>query len=118
MPSTGGQPVTAPGWTGEPNTDIAVIDCDVHHSLKSQDDLLSYLPLVYREQATDQGFLLPGTGYYNVPFSANRPDLSDGKETEQYDVRELGSDYDILRDEHLDRWNIDYALANRSSQFL
>ena len=117
MTLAGAKPITAPGWTGAPRTEIAVIDCDVHHSLKREEDLLTLLPRVYREQVVEQGFLLPKPGYYNVPFRANRIDLSDGKDKEIFDIRERGADYDLLREEHLDRWNVDYALLTGPVSF-
>ena len=51
----GGQLVTAPGWTGRPRTDLALIDCDIHHKINKPEELAPYLPRVYREQVADQG---------------------------------------------------------------
>ncbi len=117
MVVAGAQPITAPGWTGQPKQDIAVIDCDVHHSLPKQDDLIPYLSRVYQERVIDQGFLLPSSGYFNVPKRAARSDLADGCDAKIYDGRQQGTDYDVLREQHLDMWKIDYALLTGSSVY-
>jgi len=49
----GARPITAPGWTGRARTDLALIDCDVHQSIKRSEDLFPYLPRVYREQVVE-----------------------------------------------------------------
>ena len=78
MTITGARPVTAPGWTGEAKPVTALVDCDIHHTVKKPDDLLPYLPRVYQERVIDQGFLLPGSGYFNMPKRAGRADLIAG----------------------------------------
>ena len=114
----GARPVTAPGWTGRPRTDLALIDCDVHQSIKAPEDLFPYLPRVYREHAREQGLCLPGSGYFNVARDACRTDLAtcDGPAA-AFDGRKLGDDYDLLRTEHLDLWQVDYALLTGSSVY-
>ena len=105
----GAAPVTAPGWTAKPKQDIAVVDCDVHHNLRQPHDLLPHLPRVYREHLLDQGLLLPSAGYFNIPLRAVRTDLQD-PDTQAYDRRDFCNHYELLRVEHLDRWNVDCAL--------
>jgi predicted TIM-barrel fold metal-dependent hydrolase len=117
MAIPGARPVTAPGWTGQPKQDVAIIDCDVHQSLKKPEDLLPYLPRVYQERVIDQGFLLPGSGYFNVPKRAARTDLADGCDAAMYDGRQRGDDYELLREMHLDVWNIDYAILTGSNMY-
>ena len=48
--AVGARPILAPGWSGSARTDLALIDCDVHQTVKKVDDLFPYLPRVYREQ--------------------------------------------------------------------
>jgi predicted TIM-barrel fold metal-dependent hydrolase len=117
MAVLGARPIAAPGWTGRPKQDIAMIDCDVHQSLHKPDDLLPYLPRVYQERVIDQGFLLPGSGYFNVPKRAARTDLADGCDANAHDGRQRGSDYDLLREQHLDLWKIDNALLTGSNMY-
>lgn len=117
MPVPGARPVTAPGWTGQPKQDIAIIDCDLHQSLRKPEDLLPYLPRVYQERVLDQGFLLPGSGYFNVPKRAARTDLADGCDVPMHDGRQRGDDYELLREMHLDVWNIDYAILTGSNMY-
>ena len=115
----GARPVTAPGWTGRPRTDLALIDCDVHQSIKSPEQLFPYLPRVYREQALEQGLCLPSSGYFNVARNASRPDLRDqhATPTAPFDGRQIGHDYALLREQHLDLWQVDYALLTGSSVY-
>ena len=108
----GTQPVTAPGWTAKPTAGIAIIDCDVHQNVTKLEDLLPYLPRIYREHFLDQGIPMPSSGYFNVSVRAVRSDLSD--EQDAYDARDFCSTYEFLRDRHLDPWNIDYALLTSS----
>ena len=72
----GARIITVPGWTGQPRTDLALIDCDVHQSIKQPEDLHPYLPRAYRQQAIEQGIRFPGSGYFNVAMDAARTDLA------------------------------------------
>jgi hypothetical protein len=125
MTASGTQPVTAPGWTGKPRQDIAIVDCDVHHGVKKPTDLFPYLPRLYRERVTDQGFSqpqlgAPPVGYFNVPKRAQRTDLaylSEGGDANKYEAtrRNYDTDYDLLREQHLDLWNVDCAVMTGSN---
>ncbi|HEY3082479.1 MAG TPA: amidohydrolase family protein [Chloroflexota bacterium] len=119
MTMLGARPVTAPGWTGQPKSDLALIDCDVHHGFKKPDDLFPYLPRVYRERVIDQGMLLPGSGYFNVPKRAARTDLTDGcdAKSDDYNGRSRGDDYQTLKEVHLDLWNVDRVLLTGSNVY-
>ncbi|MBO0707082.1 MAG: amidohydrolase [Candidatus Dormibacteraeota bacterium] len=112
----GGRPVTAPGWTGEPRTGVALVDCDVHQGTNKMEDLFAYLPRVYRRQAEEQGIRLPGSGYFNVARDANRTDLVEKNDRSRHD-RQIGTTYEILRREHLDVWHVDYALLTGSTTY-
>src|SRR5215468_2410744 len=111
----GARPVTAPGWTAQPKTDLALSDCDVHQGYKKVDDLHPYLPRLYRERVMDQGLLIPGAGYFNNPKRAARTDLvgCDASMTDR-DGRNRGTDYEQLREHLLDLWNVDKALLTGS----
>jgi predicted TIM-barrel fold metal-dependent hydrolase len=114
----GARPVTAPGWSGQPRTDVALIDCDVHQSIKTPEDLFPYLPRVYREQAREQGLCLPGSGYFNVARDAARTDLADcDGPAPAFNGRQLGDEYELLREQHLDLWHVDHALLTGSSVY-
>ncbi|HEV7214399.1 MAG TPA: amidohydrolase family protein [Chloroflexota bacterium] len=108
----------APGWTGKPRTDLALIDCDLHQSIKKPEDLFPYLPAVYKQQIIEQGLRFPASGYFNVAKDAARTDLADGCDVSKpHDGRSRGNDYDALREHHLDMWNVDYALLTGSSVY-
>ncbi|HEX5506636.1 MAG TPA: amidohydrolase family protein [Thermomicrobiales bacterium] len=113
----GARPVTAPGWTGQPRTDLALIDCDVHQSIKQAEDLFPYLARAYRQQATEQGIRFPGSGYFNVAMDAARTDLAENCDRAKFDGRQLGDDYELLREAHLDLWHVDHALLTGSSVY-
>ena len=53
--ATGARPILAPGWSGGPHTDIALVDCDVHQTVRQLDDLIPYMSRVYAQQAREQG---------------------------------------------------------------
>ena len=118
MAMVGARPITAPGWTGQPRTDLALIDCDVHHQIKQNEDLYPYLPAVYRQQVIEQqGFRLPGSGYFNVATDAARPDLAEGCDTAGHSGHRLGNVYEALKEHHLDVWQVDHVLLTGSSVY-
>jgi predicted TIM-barrel fold metal-dependent hydrolase len=97
--------ITASKWRAQHPLDFQVIDCDVHQTVRDLSDLLPYLSRLYREHVTDQGFLLPSSGYFNVPRRAMRADMVEGR-----DADANCWSYDVLRDEYLDVWNIGCVL--------
>jgi predicted TIM-barrel fold metal-dependent hydrolase len=118
MTYAGARPVTAPGWTGKPRTDLALIDCDVHHKVKKVDQLYPYLPRVYKEQILEQGFRGAGSGYFNVTKTSVRTDLAEGCDAPMkpgYDGHAYGDDPEQVIRQHLDVWNVDYALLTGST---
>lgn len=113
----GSRPIKAPGWSGGPGTDLVLFDCDVHQSIKQPEDLYPYLPRVYREQIIEQGLRMPGSGYFNVAKNAARTDLAEGVNAEKYNGRSRGDSYEVLRDQHLDMWNVGVALLTGASMY-
>ncbi|MGI8913868.1 MAG: amidohydrolase family protein [Chloroflexota bacterium] len=114
----GTRPVQAPGWTGKPRTDLALIDCDVHQTIKKPEDLFPYLTAVYKQQIIEQGLRFPGSGYFNVAKDAARTDLAEGCDANQgHDGRSRGDEYALVREQHLDMWHIDHALLTGSSVY-
>ena len=103
----GARPITAPGWTGQPRLQVGLVDCDIHQSIKQQEDLFPYLPRVYHEQIVEQGLRMPGSGYFNVAKNAARTDLAESCDASMFDGRQRGDDYEMLREHHLDPWNVE-----------
>ena len=68
----GSTPVTASERRSKSDSDVGLIDCDVHHWLKNLDELLPYLSAPFQRQVKEQGFLFPGSGYFNAPRQAVR----------------------------------------------
>ena len=110
MEMVGATPVVAPGWTGDPKRDVAIIDCDIHHNISRHEDLLPYLPKPYQEHFLDQGLITPTAGFFNVPFRSVRRDLSDGDDSKVFDPRDRCSTYEFLRHQHLDLWHVDIGI--------
>jgi predicted TIM-barrel fold metal-dependent hydrolase len=117
----GTRPITAPAWTGQPRADLALVDCDVHQIIRAPEDLYRYLPRLYREQVEDQGLLLPASGYFNVARRAGRTDLMTGCDADanfaEHNIHTLGAEYELLREAHLDLWNVDKALLTGASVY-
>ena len=56
---------------------------------------------------------MPGGGYPNIPYRVNRPDLKDPSLKE----RDFNFSLDFLQKEHLNSWNIDYAVLTGPPPF-
>src|SRR5262245_65783586 len=105
MTYAGARPVTAPGWTDQPKTDLTLIDCDVHHKVKKVDELFPYLPRVYREQVLEQGLRMAGSGYFNVSKRGVRTDLAESCDVAMkpgYDGHADGEEAEQANRPHLD----------------
>jgi uncharacterized protein len=83
---------------------LRLIDCDVHHSVKAPDDLYPYLPRQYVENIKDFGTMLPAVGYTNMPRKGTRGDLWVDDETVP------GTDPHLVVKQHLDAYDIDFAI--------
>jgi predicted TIM-barrel fold metal-dependent hydrolase len=110
MAAPGAGLVTAPGWTAQAKQDLTLIDSDIHQTISKPDDLYPYMPEVYREQMVDQGLRVPSSGYFTIPLRAGRNDLSYGGDPAKHSYVKLGDDFELFKREHLDVWNVDYAL--------
>ena len=109
----GATPIMAPGWTAEKTDRVKLVDCDVHHSFESMDQLLPYLSKYWQEHYHDQGLHYPGPGYANTPYRKTRTDL---KAPELKD-REFNYTLEFTQEHLLDQWNIDYALLTGPPTF-
>jgi predicted TIM-barrel fold metal-dependent hydrolase len=119
MVATGARPIKAPGWSGGAHTDIALVDCDVHQTVEKLDDLIPYMSRVYAQQAKEQGIRMAGSGYFNVANDASRTDLAANGNCDlpKHDGRQMGTDYALLREQHLDLWNVDKVLLTGASVY-
>lgn len=115
--AVGARPIMAPGWSGTPHTDLALVDCDVHQSVAKLDDLIPYMSRVYAQQAREQGIRMAGSGYFNVATDAARTDLTTNCDAVMTPFRELGSTYEQLREQHLDLWHVDKVLLTGASVY-
>ncbi|MGH2559887.1 MAG: amidohydrolase family protein [Thermomicrobiales bacterium] len=115
--AVGSRPIQAPGWSGGAHTDLALVDCDIHQTVSKLDDLIPYLPRVYRQQAHEQGIRMAGSGYFNVATDAARTDLATDSDPPTISFREMGTSYERLREQHLDLWHVDKALLTGGSVY-
>ena len=106
MPMTGAAPIAAPGWTANKETGVRIVDCDVHHSFESAEQLLPYLSKFYQEHLHDQGLTIGGGGYPNTPLRKTRNDLK----SPELRRRDFNFTLEFTQRELLDPWNIDVAL--------
>ena len=91
---------------------INIIDCDLHHSTKKQEDLFLYLPRHYVEHIKDFGTMMPGVGYTNMPRGGVRAELWEGQEEHP------GGNIDLAREKHLDVHGIDIAVLSGSTVYV
>jgi predicted TIM-barrel fold metal-dependent hydrolase len=115
--AVGSRPILAPGWSGGVHTDLALVDCDIHQTVKKIEDLIPYMSRVYRQQAHEQGIRLAGSGYFNVATDAARTDLAADCDGKSHSFRDHGTSYEQLREQHLDLWNVDKALLTGASVY-
>jgi predicted TIM-barrel fold metal-dependent hydrolase len=85
-----------------------LIDADVHNALASPCDLLPFLPAYWREEVKQRGLNLPHAGYIS-PVGVLRQDAvpDDGEGGP-------GSSPAFLIKDHMDRYNIDFAILTGS----
>jgi uncharacterized protein len=83
---------------------VTLIDCDVHHAVKSHTDLYPYLPRQFVEYIEDFGTMMPGVGYTNMPRKGTRGDLWVD------DTTVLGTDPGLVVSQHLNAYGVDYAI--------
>lgn len=89
---------------GRPEQAIRLVDCDIHHAVKSEQDLFPYLPRQYVEYIKDFGAMQPFVGYTNMPRKGTRGDLWVD------DVTVPGTDPDLVVKQHLDPYGVDVAV--------
>jgi predicted TIM-barrel fold metal-dependent hydrolase len=84
-----------------------IIDCDIHHYVNSIRTLLPYLPLRWQRYVEESGFQGPAPSPYpkGSPYAARIDAVppSGGQP---------GSDLPFLREQLLDRWEIEYAILH------
>jgi predicted TIM-barrel fold metal-dependent hydrolase len=84
---------------------LAVIDCDIHNSPPSEGALLKYFPERWRDYHAEYGPRFYSGAYYPL---ANQ----NAARTDSWPPSGLppGSDLDFLREQLLDRWELEYGL--------
>jgi predicted TIM-barrel fold metal-dependent hydrolase len=83
------------------------IDCDIHQRIKSPKDFYPYLPRVYRQDIDQFGLRLTttgGGGYLHGGAGGYRADSYPD------DGTIAGSEFDLLKEQLLDTYNIEYGI--------
>ncbi|MCI0637270.1 MAG: amidohydrolase family protein [Actinobacteria bacterium] len=83
-----------------------MIDCDVHQTFRSISDLLPYLPEVHREHILHGGYAGIGLPEYHW----THPEGFWRRDAFPEDGGPPGSDYELLRRQLLDAYDVDYAI--------
>ena len=94
-----------PGFDGEgTDSELTLIDADVHQRWADESEVVQYLPERYR----DDGLVLPTLLYRNPGGYFRDDEFTDDGGTP-------GSDLEKIVDDHLDRYGIDYAMFTGNS---
>jgi predicted TIM-barrel fold metal-dependent hydrolase len=83
-----------------------MIDCDVHQNLSSIEELFPYLPEAVREHLVHGGYA--GVGFPEYPWT--HPEGFWRRDSFPEGGGPPGSDYETLRRQLLDEYDIDYAI--------
>ncbi|UTF55759.1 amidohydrolase family protein [Natronosalvus rutilus] len=86
-----------------------IIDCDLHQSYRSPDEISRYLPKRYDYR----GVRIPTLTYGNPAGFGREDALPDDTDDFEY----AGSEYSKFKENHLDRYGIDYALLTGHAHF-
>lgn len=90
-------------------TELSLVDCDLHQGYRSRDEIAQYLPDRYEYR----GVKLPKLPYENPGGIARKDSIPDDKDDFEY----AGSSYEKIRDNHLDEYGVDYAVLTGHSHF-
>ncbi|WP_171690750.1 amidohydrolase family protein [Paenibacillus germinis] len=86
-----------------PKLKRSIIDCDIHQST-GIDILKPYLPRAYQELVKLYGLALPSGMHFNGGLGGRMVDAF------PEEGGSAGSDLDLMRKQHLDRYNIEYGI--------
>lgn len=90
---------------------LGLIDCDVHHAMRSQNDLYPYLARRWRDHLDTYGSRHPVPFIRSAPYFKSAPALS-RKDTWPPSGGPPGSDLGFLREQLLDRYGIDTGMLH------
>ncbi len=82
-----------------------IIDCDIHQQTTGPQDLFPYLPKAYQERIR-----LFGTGLSQRVGYPNGGDRGGRADAWPSDGRPWGSDLQLMREQHLDPYNVEYGI--------
>ena len=106
-----GRTIVADAPANASRAKLKLIDCDVHHALKSPKDLHPYLSKRWRDHLDSFGHRHPVPFLASSPYPKTAPALS---RTDSWPPNggPPGSDLAFLQEQLLDRYNIEYGLLH------
>jgi len=87
------------------NENFPIIDCDVHQTYQHHNELVPYMDEPFKSRLAERGFGYPGGMYYSVVGGVRKDSFPESGGTP-------GSDYQLMRKQLLDHYNIKYAVLN------
>jgi len=84
----------------------ALIDMDIHHEIRSLRDLVPYLPDQWKRYITEYGWVPERA----IPFNQIRNDTKYRMDARPPDGSTPGSNYELLKEQLLERHNVEYGL--------
>ena len=91
-----------------PKTTPGLIDCDIHHTIRSVKDLFPYLPRHWREYIGQTGF----QGLPNAPYPKTAGVGGSRVDALPEDGSPAGSDLSMMREQLLDPYGVEYGILN------
>ena len=93
------------------STRLRIVDCDVHHALKSTEDLKPFLATRWREHLDAYGLRMPVPFAASAPYPKATPALS---RTDAWPPNggTPGSDLDFMRTQLLDRYDVSCGMLH------
>ena len=106
-----GRTIPAPAPAGAARSRLKLIDCDVHHALRSSKDLFPYLATRWHRHLEEFGQRRPIPFTGSSPYPKTAPALS---RTDSWPPNggPPGSDLAFLQEQLLDPYNIEYGLLH------
>ncbi|MBV9735393.1 MAG: amidohydrolase [Acidisphaera sp.] len=94
-----------------PQARLQMIDCDVHHAMRSETDLYPYLSAKWRRHLETYGARRPVPYVHSAPYPKAAPALS-RKDAWPANGGPPGSDLAFMQEQLLDRYDVEYGLLH------
>lgn len=96
---------------------LRIVDCDVHPSLRSADDLNEFLPKRWQQHLKEYGSHLRTPYLFTTPYPRSSP-LIARRDTWPPTGGPPGSDLDFMRKQHLDPLDVEFGILQVLDLFI